>query len=836
MSGTVEYLISIRGQIQAGIDAAFKNIGSAAQQMTKQVNAAEAAIGRAGKAQAAQAAATAAAVQKAQATQIAAMAAADRQRRNSIAETTRWYASNGKSAAAEEKALAKQIAMQEKATTAAQKAAAKRNSFFGGGHGGGDGVMGNMMSAGIVGYMGIHAVKGMGHFLDHANEQMMARQRMAMVGFKGEIMSEADKVATELTGKYKNISKAGVLEQMYEGVAIHGDAQHALENVEAQVRLASFLQSWDGGKHAGKSKDWNREVFAAIKSMEMMGVLNEHDPEKKKADINNYLGAMMSMKTLYGDQAKLSEYLTAQKRAGASFYRLGEDFRFGILPAMIQERGGSMVGQQLMTGFQTIVGGTKLRKSQIAAMKGYGIYDDKTGRFKQQFVDSYLHNPFETAQMLAGEIAKKHGLDPAKAGDLEKLKDFMAKDMSWLFPNRNAAGVFMDMNMNNKNFLKHAEALKAVRQEMDAIAKGEFFAAKTWGGAQASVSKQWGNLLSELGGPMMAPAMAGLNGLASAFNNATGSVHAWVAANPDMAATMGKVATWGTAGLAAAAGLAAVGFAVKALGSGLGALGLGRVASGLWTATKFTGRLSGKLARAVLWGGRLKALTGIGAAFAIGAAVYQNWDKLAASFERVANAKNKIGQVNREVSNLGEWLRGTAFGQKARAMLGLDDLDRVHAMRARAAPWQHGREVLADIQRRRAQYSANGGLDLGTTGSGAGMWNDWISRRLQRAQNAPIVGGPGFGNDVQKFWNAGPSAPGAGPGAKVASAQAQRVQVESRVQVQTHFDAVKIQPGTLTVTYNGPIGGPGSVPVNGSGGHPRGEAMPATTSTSAGGP
>jgi len=836
MSGTVEYLISIRGQIQAGIDAAFKNIGSAAQQMTKQVNAAEAAIGRAGKAQAAQAAATAAAVQKAQATQIAAMAAADRQRRNSIAETTRWYASNGKSAAAEEKALAKQIAMQEKATTAAQKAAAKRNSFFGGGHGGGDGVMGNMMSAGIVGYMGIHAVKGMGHFLDHANEQMMAKQKMAMVGFKGELMTEADHIATALSGKFKNLSKADVLSQLYEGVAIHGDAKHAIENVEAQVKLSSFLQAWDGGKHAGRAGDWNREVFAAIKSMEMFGVLNETSEEKKTADINNYLGAMMSMKTLYGDQAKLSEYLTMQRRAGASFYRLSDEFRFGILPAMIQERGGATVGQQLMTGFQTIIGGTKLRKSQINAMKSYGIYDEKSGRFSKDFGDSYLHNPFETAQILASEVAKKHSLDTSKAGDLEKLKDVLTKDIGWLFPNRNAAGEFMDMIMNSKNFMKHAEALKDVRKEMDAIAKGEFFAAKTWGGAQASVSKQWGNLLSELGGPMMAPAMAGLNGLASAFNNATGSVHAWVAANPDMAATMGKVATWGTAGLAAAAGLAAVGFAVKALGSGLGALGLGRVASGLWTATKFTGRLSGKLARAVLWGGRLKALTGIGAAFAIGAAVYQNWDKLAASFERVANAKNKIGQVNREVSNLGEWLRGTAFGQKARAMLGLDDLDRVHAMRARAAPWQHGREVLADIQRRRAQYSANGGLDLGTTGSGAGMWNDWISRRLQRAQNAPMVGGPGFGNDVQKFWNAGPSAPGAGPGAKVASAQAQRVQVESRVQVQTHFDAVKIQPGTLTVTYNGPIGGPGSVPVNGSGGHPRGEAMPATTSTSAGGP
>ena len=791
MSGIVEYLVSIRGMVDKSLEAAMKSIGSSAKTMAGQVNAAEAALGRMAKAQTAQG---------------AAMLAMDRQRRNSLAETNRWYASNTKSAAAEEKALAKQIAMQERAAAAAQKAAAKRNSFFGGGHGG-DGVMGNLMNAGLVGYMGVHMVKGMGHFLDHANEQMMARQRMAMVGYKGELMSEADKLATELTGKYRNISKAGVLEQMYEGVAIHGDAKHALENVEAQVRLASFLQSWDGGKHAGRSGDWNREVFSAIKSMEMMGVLNEHDPAKKKSDIDGYLGAMMAMKALYGDQAKIGEYLTAQKRAGASFYRLSEDFRFGILPAMIQERGGSMVGQQLMTGFQTIVGGTKLRKSQIAAMKGYGIYDEKTGRFKQQFVDSYLHNPFETAQILAGDIAKKHGLDPAKAEDLEKLKDFMTKDMSWLFPNRNAAGVFMDMIMNNKNFLKHAEALKAVRSEMDAIAKGEFFAAKTFGGAKASVAAQFGNLLATLGGPMLPPAIAGLNSLSTTFHDWSSGLEKFFSAHPEMASNIGTAATYAGAALAGAAVLAAVGFAVRVIGSGLGALG--RIVSGLWTATKFAGGLSGKLMKAVLWGGRLRMLTGIGAGLAIGAVVWKNWDKLAAAMERIAKSSDKIKQIGKEVDGLGKWAQETETGKAIRKGLNLD----------------------MDIK--------GGRRDFHNMFSGADNWNNgpfnaWYNRASRwnerNYRNPAMVGGPGIGEDVRKFWDAGPSAPGSGAGAKVANAQAQRVQVESNVKVHTSFDAIKIDGGTTTVKVE--VGGSATaqVPVGGTGGHPRGEALPATSS------
>lgn len=434
----------------------------------------------------------------------------------------------------------------------------------------------DMMNA----YMGVMMVQGLqtgfGKFLDHSNAQRMTGTKMSMVGFKGDLLNEALKRAGEISGKYGNLSKADVMEQLYEGVAIYGDARHALENVEQQAKLTSFLNAFEGGTHSGKGNHALREVQAWIKSMEMKGTLNEHDPVKKQRMIDDYIQAGMAIKVAYGGQLNLSEMLLMQKRAGSSWYNFSDEFRFGYAPAMAQERGGQIVGTALMSAFSSIRGGKKLSKNELAMMSKYGLLDGSTGRWTQSFQDLWGSNPYLAAQDLVGRVAAQNKLDPHD----EKQKDLLARELTksfgWLFPNRTASTQFLDLAFNDENFRKHAEYMVRVREEMKEIEKaaqnGTVFAATTKGGAEASASKQWTNAMAAIGGPMLGPYIARLNDFASVLHRVAGAVTAVFEANPALGSAVGHAAMLGLGGLSAATLVASAGFLWGALKMGVSLL------------------------------------------------------------------------------------------------------------------------------------------------------------------------------------------------------------------------------------------------------------------------
>jgi hypothetical protein len=478
-----------------------------------------------------------------------------------------------------------------------------------------------------------------GHVLQKANEQIMAKYKMGQVGFDDNLMRGADSAVGRLTNKYTNVSKGELYEQLYEGVSIYGNAEESLHNVEQQARLMSFLKVWEGGAHSGNSKKYMQETYAAIKSMEMRGVLNEEDPTRRQAGIDNYMNSMIAMKVLYGDQANLNSYLAAQRKAGSSFYKLSDDFRFNYMPAMIQERGGATVGQMLMTAYNTMQGGVKLSKNQLATMSQYDLLDPKTGRYRKDIIQAFTDNPMKAMGMIAKSVAGKDGIDLSTNEGIEKLKNRLPEVMPWMFPNRNASALFMDMFMNEKNLEKHANAMRKVREEMDKIAKGDFFRATTYGGALGSVAKQWDNFLGALGKPLMPGAIDQLNNVAWAMNQMMQMAERhprmvqWAAVGAEMA-----VAAVGIGAFARAIGMlmrfSGMSGALRLLGMGL--LGLARL-SGLTTATAGLLVLGARLGR-VLWAARgIMAIgTGIGAAFFIGSAVIENWKTLVGLLERIS--------------------------------------------------------------------------------------------------------------------------------------------------------------------------------------------------------
>lgn len=476
---------------------------------------------------------------------------------------------------------------------------------------------------------------GVGHVLDKANEQVMARYKMTLVGFDPKMMPGADAAVDQLTRKYSNLSKGQLYEQLYEGVSIYGNAEESLANIDNQARLASFLSVWDGGKHAGNSRSIISEAYAAVKSMEMDGVLNQLDPAKRKAEVSKYMDALVSMKVLYGDQARLGDYLKMQKAAGASFYGLNDNFKFGILPAMIQERGGPQVGTRLMTTFNTMNGATQLKQAQQAALAQYGLLEGagKSAHVSAALREAFKHDPSQAAAMLMDRIASKQGLDPSKAADMARLKDLIPTELARMFPNRSTSGLFTDLLFNDKNFEKHLQAIGATRAELDKIAKGEFFKAATYGGALGSAAKQWDNLIAAIGKPMMQPAIDGLNALAQAFNSMTGGAEK----NPGLVKYGAYAAS--AAGVAMLAGalvrLARFTYVPQIIGSGL--VLLGRV-TGLNTAASAIIVMASNMGRLVTASRLLTGLS-LGGAFFIGYEVIQHWKELVGILERISGMK-----------------------------------------------------------------------------------------------------------------------------------------------------------------------------------------------------
>jgi cell fate (sporulation/competence/biofilm development) regulator YlbF (YheA/YmcA/DUF963 family) len=468
-----------------------------------------------------------------------------------------------------------------------EKEAALRNRYAGGGT-----RSSSSRSEAVHGvanaYFGAHlitsAAQYVSGFLDHANKVIVNEQKLKLNSFSDDQLKRARAEAGRLTGKYANVSRGDVMEMMYEGISIHGDAEDAIAKVELQARLASFLQSFEGGKHSGHTSAYNREVFAAIKSMEMKGVLEEMDPTRRKAEIEKYLGSMMAMKAVYGDQAKLTEYLTAQKRAGTAFYQFSDQFRFSALPAMVQEISGPVIGQQLMTAYQTIVGGTKLnQQTQIPMMKKYGLYDAKTGRFVQSFQDLYRNDPMTAAADILQRAGKAYGLDMSTESGQAEAKAKAMLDIVKLFPNRNASMLFSNIFQSTNNLRKHIDQMKRAQQEIADIRSGKaVFNTTTKAGAEASASRQFYNILDALGGPMVPAYVARMNNLAQALNSVGNSINTVVGRNPAAASAFGHAAVVGMGALAALTTLAMAGFAYAGIRTGLGFLmgsGAGAVAA-----------------------------------------------------------------------------------------------------------------------------------------------------------------------------------------------------------------------------------------------------------------
>lgn len=757
MSGVVEYLVSIKGMIDANIAKAMQGIGASAQQMASQVASAEGALGKLASAQANAATMTSRMGAQWQRTQADQQVAA----RRTGADITAMAASYETAAKAKSKLMAvtgseyeraaalannldranpglytgrkgaamleQHVAEQLKAQTAAAGGGSGRGGsggFFAGG--GGGGALSKAMHAYFaleIGKMGVHAVD---HVIGRVGDvdAMRAKLRYSL-GSTPEASDLADQAvakAKEISGQYRNTT-------VLENLRIMDDLRANLPESFSQIigeyagtfsKLHSFLKTWRGGKHSGDIEKSLHDIDIAVRSGELGGNVTG-------AEMAKWAEMLAIQRAWYGEKFNLDQFFTAQKSARYSLPGTSDRFKMAVFPAMIQAMGPS-AGVALATSFNKMVGGITMHQTTLDAWDRLGLVDrskvkyGKGGHIDTKSVagkdwviggDLYKTDPdlFVTRHLLpalaregrvkaltpetAKQISEAYAANDAHA--LSKLLPPIVKDtnlMQALAP----LGKTQNAVQNLYIMIERMASIARDVQGLEGIRTGKDAALDTYDKAKQEVSAQANRLL-----------------ISATGKDFMGAINAAMAAVASMMGGAADVIEAHSANLKAAR---------KQISDAIA---------------------SGKTAD------EARAESGDTRGF----------------WARVRDPEERRKAYNR---------------------------------------FFYGDDSITDVP----------GLRVG---SAAGF-----ARQAMAADT--YVGGSASGAGLMDAARAGA---GAKPQSQAATAQAQRVQVESRVQVQTHFDPIQIAASSLTVTYNGPIGGSGSVPMSGSGGQPRGQAMPATS-------
>jgi hypothetical protein len=231
-------------------------------------------------------------------------------------------------------------------------------------------------AVGIAGGLGILSV--MGKAVAKGNDLVKVQRDMAQAGATNLQVQQAYNKAWDLTAQFKNMSPVEILKMTNDARMTFGDQDTATHHINPYVEMASFLKAYEGGKHGGSNSNLLAEVNAAMKSGEIAGKIT---PEAMEEHVKQ----LTAMKIAYGEQLKISTYLTAQRAGGVALRNSSDSFRYGMFPALVQENGSS-AGVMLMTAFNKIVAGvgnrtlSLQRMDEIGLLKKDQIKYDKTGR------------------------------------------------------------------------------------------------------------------------------------------------------------------------------------------------------------------------------------------------------------------------------------------------------------------------------------------------------------------------------------------------------------------------------------------------------------------------
>lgn len=499
---------------------------------------------------------------------------------------------------------------------------------------------------------------------DAAGRREQARLNIRDTGLvSGRQMDELETLARSWREKFKNISTTEGLGFLKDQLQILGGPDHlftdhgrggkltadASKGMNRIAALMSYMKTLHGGEHAGQAMNVAGEFADAVRSAEIFGrgTNIEH--------MADWVSRLTKISLATG--VSPSQFLSAQRTAGASFFGLNDE-ALGIFAAYVQEN-KQRAGVQLMTSFMHMVGGNNQRGRGNRALQQLGLLPNdlnelqrlaKLGKLKldkngdismvndMSLLKDYqknAQNPYRWAAedlypAIREKIKHEKGYDIGDIGTplTERSKaaivDVM-QSIGGVFSQRNEATQAVEAIVQYSMLLKRAQNI--LKANADTDARRESYLAKV-----QALATSWDDLKVALGETVL----PSIKGVLDTAGGAMKSVQEFAQNHP---AVTGGILKYGGEFLAAAGGLAVarlawthllrfpfqilktIGFAVTGglvgifgatsklfAGIGAGAATGGGVLAGLSHWTKFLGRLKPILGALMRFAGALGAL------------------------------------------------------------------------------------------------------------------------------------------------------------------------------------------------------------------------------------
>jgi hypothetical protein len=400
------------------------------------------------------------------------------------------------------------------------------------------------------------------------------RVEMAKAGISPQEIATLAAKSFELSGKYRNVSQASLLEMSKEVRSVLTDPREVMEVLEPLAAAKSLLDASD------KTGAQSEGLSMLIKGAENIGAAK--NPQRIVQLIDGYIKAMQVMgKTITPEQ--IYESLKYSKSAGAL---LSDRFLMTTLPSLSQEMKGNTAGLGVSGLYKQISGGMQNLHTAAQELAGIGMIDPKN-----------------LDRTKTGEIkGVKKGVRHAVVGDVKAAHDPDLWVFEDLIPHMEKAGLvseadqlaFVRKAFPNSNVSDVVSKLIVQRQQFAAHAA---MYAKATGGAGAALNAkdpsvaleglntQLMNLGATLTSPMMESAAGAIDAIAKSIHNlaaaaqehpdaarplAAGGLAALLAGGAALAGkTLGVVRGWFGGGAAGAAEGAGSGFLGTMLRGGL---------------------------------------------------------------------------------------------------------------------------------------------------------------------------------------------------------------------------------------------------------------------------
>lgn len=364
---------------------------------------------------------------------------------------------------------------------------------------------GARMAAGAAAAYGAgHAAKMVvEHTYKASAERAHEKVRMEAAGMKPEEIADAEKLAGELSSRYKALSQNDIMHAARNARSIVGTFEEAAEILDPLMKLKVVAL----GAHPEKADELNEQFDQLIKAEEIKGITQDLPRFRHGMDV------MAKALNVFGDTLRPTDFYDTVKYSRQAAVPLSDKFMLETAPTMAQEMKGSSTGKALSTFYGTVVGG-KMKNVAADEFNRFGLVDpNKITKTKTGAVKGIKPGGIVAADLAASDpyawvndvflpaLAKKGITDP---------KDIQT-EIATMFRDSTAAQLVSVFATQQKRIEKDWALIHGAK----GLEAADIFLNDDPKIAAKSVGAQTENMLANLGKTGMPAAAKGLNWLAS---------------------------------------------------------------------------------------------------------------------------------------------------------------------------------------------------------------------------------------------------------------------------------------------------------------------------------